>query len=180
MICNGSVVRLRAWKAAPAHVSLKLRRAPLSITAESQTSKNLARAVKAVKIKLITVSKGNSKGTELVSGDAVSAALVSVQCLSGMQSFKWYAATGEWADKIRRYTQFEHLQVKPNPKKAASPQVAVQSEGEKVLKATTAQVSRVYRIGKGSFLLVGHTLCQADTCMQSRTILCCWMKEASP
>ena len=57
-------------------------------------------------------------------------------------------ATGEWGDKIRRYTQFEHLQVKPNPKKAASPQVAVQSEGEKVLKAITAQVSMDQSVGQ--------------------------------
>lgn len=53
-----------------------------------------------------------------------------------------HVATGEWGDKIKRYTQFEHLQVKPNPKKAGSPQVAVQAEGEKVLKAIAAQVSR--------------------------------------
>ena len=82
MICKGSVVRLHIWAAAPARASLKLRRALFSITAESQNSKNLARAVKAVKIKIITVSKGNSKGTEIVAGSAMSAALVSLQCLS--------------------------------------------------------------------------------------------------
>ena len=71
MICKGSVVRLRAWTAVPAHASLKFRRARLSVTADSQTSKNLARAVKAVKVKVITVSKGNSKGTEIVAGGAV-------------------------------------------------------------------------------------------------------------
>lgn len=47
---------------------------------------------------------------------------------------------GEWTDKVKRYTQLEHLQVKPNPKKAASPKVAVQSEGEKVLKLILPQV----------------------------------------
>ena len=41
---------------------------------------------------------------------------------------------------MKRYTQLEHLQVKPNPKKAASPQVAVQAEGEKVLKLIMPQV----------------------------------------
>ena len=81
MICKGSVVRLRAWTAVSAHASLTFRRARLSVTADSQTSKNLARAVKAVKIKVITVSKGNSKGTEIVAGGAVLAALVSVLCL---------------------------------------------------------------------------------------------------
>ena len=58
-----------------------------------------------------------------------------------------HIATGEWGDKIKRYTQFEHLQIKPNPKKAGSPQVAVQAEGEKVLKAISAQVSRICCIG---------------------------------
>ena len=77
MICKGSVVRLRAWTVVPARASLHFRRAPSSVTANSQTSKNLARAVKAVKIRIITVSKGNSKGTEIVAG-AVLAALVSV------------------------------------------------------------------------------------------------------
>ncbi|KAA6425975.1 MAG: eyespot assembly ABC1 kinase family [Trebouxia sp. A1-2] len=50
-----------------------------------------------------------------------------------------YDHPSEWTDKIKRYTQLEHLQIKPNPKKAASPLVAVQSEGEKVLKLITPQ-----------------------------------------
>lgn len=76
-------------------------------------AQKLARAVKPVKIKLVTVSKGNDRGTELVSGD--------------------------WADKVRRYTQVEHTQVKPNPKKVSSPQIAMQNEGEKVLKLIAPQ-----------------------------------------
>lgn len=82
MICEGSILRLRAWTAAPAHVPLYFCRARLSVTADSQTSKDLARAVKAVKVKVITVSKGNSKGTDIVAGGAVLAAPVIVQCFT--------------------------------------------------------------------------------------------------
>lgn len=33
---------------------------------------------------------------------------------------------------LRRYTQVTDIQIKPNPKKAVSPAVQVQAEGEKV------------------------------------------------
>lgn len=48
--------------------------------------------------------------------------------------------TEEWGDKIRRYTQVSEVQVKPNPKKAAEPAVAVVAEGQQVLKAIAPQV----------------------------------------
>ncbi|KAL3154521.1 hypothetical protein ABBQ32_013981 [Trebouxia sp. C0010 RCD-2024] len=108
MIRARLATRLPAWQATRKYVPRS--RAFSCVAADS---KGLARAVRAVKVKVITVSKGNSQGTEIVAG--------------------------EWGDKIKRYTQFEHLQVKPNPKKAGSPQVAVQAEGEKVLKAIAAQ-----------------------------------------
>ncbi|KAK9806742.1 hypothetical protein WJX72_001104 [[Myrmecia] bisecta] len=49
------------------------------------------------------------------------------------------ALAGEWAAKVRRYTPLTQLQLKPNPKKASSPEVAVIAEGERVLKATAGQ-----------------------------------------
>ncbi len=110
---------------------------------ESQPVKSYARAVKPVKIKLITVAKGNSQGTEVVARkfhwcSHVSSKHPFIVCAIN---------AGEWTDKVKRYTQLEHLQVKPNPKKAASPQVAVQAEGEKVLKHLMPQVtSKQHRV----------------------------------
>lgn len=52
----------------------------------------------------------------------------------------WVMVTEEWAAKIRRYTQLSEVQVKPNPKKAADPDVAVATEGQQVLKAIAPQV----------------------------------------
>ena len=48
--------------------------------------------------------------------------------------------TGEWLAKLQRYTQADELVVRPNPKKAMAPSVAVQAEGERVLKALRPQV----------------------------------------
>ncbi|DBB07708.1 TPA: hypothetical protein ACH3X3_009134 [Trebouxia sp. C0006] len=104
-VCSWSVPQLR-WSNVRAIMVV-------CAQADDPTTKSFARAVRPVKIKLITVAKGNSKGAE--------------------------AVAREWTDKVKRYTQLEHLQVKPNPKKAASPIVAVQSEGEKVLKLITPQ-----------------------------------------
>ena len=64
------------------------------------------RDVRKVPIRVISISKGNSKGV--------------------------VAYAEELADKIRRYAPFAELQLAPNPKKAASPAVQVQAEGEKV------------------------------------------------
>ena len=38
----------------------------------------------------------------------------------------------EWQDKVKRYTKFEHINIKSNPKKASSPDVQMQAEGLKV------------------------------------------------
>jgi hypothetical protein len=46
----------------------------------------------------------------------------------------------EWAAKVRRYTQLSEVQVKPNPKKAAQPEVAMAMEGQLTLKAISPQV----------------------------------------
>ena len=67
MIRTRLVIRAPAWRAAPTQVPRS--RVSSRVTADS---KGLARAVKAVKVKVITVSKGNSKGTEVVAGDTTS------------------------------------------------------------------------------------------------------------
>uniref|UniRef100_A0A7S3VR79 RNA methyltransferase n=1 Tax=Dunaliella tertiolecta TaxID=3047 RepID=A0A7S3VR79_DUNTE len=68
-----------------------------------------ARAVRPVPIKIVTVGKGNSSAAA--------------------------AMAEEWLAKARRYTQVHEIPIKPNPKKASSPVVQVQYEGEKVLKS---------------------------------------------
>ena len=47
---------------------------------------------------------------------------------------------GEWLEKLPGYTQASQLTVKPNPKKASEPEVAVQAEGERVLRSISPQV----------------------------------------
>ncbi|KAL4430881.1 hypothetical protein ABPG75_006137 [Micractinium tetrahymenae] len=41
----------------------------------------------------------------------------------------------EWVDKLKRYTNLTEVQIKPNPKNAKDTAVAVQHEGERVLRA---------------------------------------------
>ncbi|PRW58579.1 RNA methyltransferase At5g10620 [Chlorella sorokiniana] len=76
---------------------------------QQQQQSSLARSVRPIPITVLTVSKGGSKGAELMAK--------------------------EWADKLRRYTSLTELQIKPNPKNAKETAVAVQHEGERVLKA---------------------------------------------
>ncbi|KAI3433624.1 hypothetical protein D9Q98_003433 [Chlorella vulgaris] len=73
------------------------------------TGSSLARAVRPIPITLVTVGKGSSKGAELMAE--------------------------EWADKLKRYASLTQTQIKPNPKNAKETAVAVQHEGERVLKA---------------------------------------------
>ncbi|KAG1670829.1 hypothetical protein FOA52_003420 [Chlamydomonas sp. UWO 241] len=69
----------------------------------------LARDVRAMPIKIINVSKGNSKGASMMAD--------------------------EWLDKVRRYTTVDEVTIRPNPRKAQSVEVQKTGEGEKVLKA---------------------------------------------
>jgi len=46
----------------------------------------------------------------------------------------------EWLGKLKRYTQASELVIRPNPKKASEPAVAMQAEGERILKAISPQV----------------------------------------
>lgn len=47
---------------------------------------------------------------------------------------------GEWASKLQRYTSVQQKRVAPNPKRSDSPDVAVRTEGEAVLKALVPAV----------------------------------------
>ena len=47
---------------------------------------------------------------------------------------------GEWLEKLQRYTRASELVIRPNPKKASEPEVAVQAEGGRILKALSPQV----------------------------------------
>ena len=50
------------------------------------------------------------------------------------------AMAEEWAQKARRYAQLSELQIKPNPSRTSDTSVAVQNEGQKVLKTLAPQV----------------------------------------
>jgi 23S rRNA (pseudouridine1915-N3)-methyltransferase len=64
------------------------------------------RDVRPVPIKIVTVSKDNSKGAQLMAQ--------------------------EWSTKISRYTSISTTSIKPNPLKSNSPDVQKQAEAQKV------------------------------------------------
>jgi 23S rRNA (pseudouridine1915-N3)-methyltransferase len=74
---------------------------------------SLARAVRPIPLKLISVAKGTASKDGNAFGN-------------------------EWADKVRRYTQLEEIQIKPNPMNTKDPKIAKVQEGERVLKAVNA------------------------------------------
>lgn len=65
------IARWHAWTGASLHRHRPLRVQNFRVTANAQDTKSLARAVKAVKVRVITVSKGNSKATDVLAGDIV-------------------------------------------------------------------------------------------------------------
>lgn len=78
-----------------------------------QVHAKLARDVRPVPIKLVSVGKGNSAGASLMAE--------------------------EWLAKLRRYTTVTEIQLKPNPKKSTVPEIQMSTEAEKVLKALAAR-----------------------------------------
>lgn len=64
------------------------------------------RDVRSVPIKIVTVSKDNSKGAQLMAQ--------------------------EWSAKISRYTSISTTSIKPNPLKSNSPDIQKQAEAQKV------------------------------------------------
>ena len=49
----------------------------------------------------------------------------------------------EWAEKIRRYAPLTDNRVRPNPKNAASADIAVQVEGQRVLRLLSMQARQL-------------------------------------
>lgn len=79
------------------------------VTARHICGASIARAVRPIPIKIISVGKGNSRGaTEFAS---------------------------EWAEKLRRYTELTEVAIKPNPANSKDAAVQRTQESEKVLKA---------------------------------------------
>jgi 23S rRNA (pseudouridine1915-N3)-methyltransferase len=70
-------------------------------------------AIRAVPLTLLSVAKSGSRA-----GDTLAS---------------------EWAEKLRRYTRVTEIQLKPNPLNAKNPDIAKQHEGERVLKAISAE-----------------------------------------
>lgn len=62
--------------------------------------------------------------------------------VTGRTTAEWClrACTGEWAEKLRRYTRLTEHTVKSNPKKAIDPAVIVSGEAERVLKLLDPKV----------------------------------------
>lgn len=72
---------------------------------------SMARAVRPIPMKIISITKGSSKGGKMFSA--------------------------EWADKLRRYTDLTEIVIKPNPMNAKDASVAMSHEGARVLKSLT-------------------------------------------
>lgn len=66
-------------------------------------------AVRALPMRLVSVGKSRSPGTQLL--------------------------TGHYTAKIRRYCAFEDMQVRSNPKNSSNPDIQVAAEGERVLRS---------------------------------------------
>jgi 23S rRNA (pseudouridine1915-N3)-methyltransferase len=75
---------------------------------DTERRKANARAVRAVPIKLVLVTKGGGKDMD--------------------------KACGEWSGRIARYTQFDEVPCKSNPKNAKEPKAQMEAEAERVMK----------------------------------------------
>lgn len=72
----------------------------------------------------------------------------------------------EWQDKVKRYTKYEAVQLKSNPKKAASREVAMAAESEKLLALVSARDYVVVLDERGTRVTshdVAHLLAKAGT-----------------
>ena len=79
---------------------------------------------------------------------------------------RWYLSAGEWLAKLQRYSQAEEIVVRTNPKKATAANVAVQAEGERVLKALKAQVTLAH--AHRSIPASGTFLAAACICLKAQ------------
>ena len=82
MIRLSYIARWRAWTGASCPRAPRGQR--LRVVADAQNTKSLARAVKAVKVKVITVSKNNSKAADVLAGKAQ---VLKAECVTG--TFAW-------------------------------------------------------------------------------------------
>mmetsp|Transcript_21651 Transcript_21651/g.54504 ORF Transcript_21651/g.54504 Transcript_21651/m.54504 type:complete len:208 (-) Transcript_21651:202-825(-) len=81
------------------------------VVASAREGSSLARAVRPVPIRVLTITKKNSKGAALMAD--------------------------EYAAKVKNYAKFEEVQIRPNPKNSSNPEVQKAAEGERVLKLLT-------------------------------------------
>jgi len=99
--------------------------------------KQLARAVRAVPVKLIYVAKSSSGPAEACAGDHLLATELLVLVLRMLKTWGW---PGDWAAKLARYVRVEQKRIQPNPKRSDAQAVAVRTEGDAVLKALAPSV----------------------------------------
>ena len=137
-----------------------LARAVCGISKQTLRAKEVARAARALPVAVICVSKGSSAAAEAVASTLTFERRVPQSLLGPMfdcmlsqhgcpvhdatclplRHMSANANADEWAGKLQRYVQVDQLNIKPNPRNAAVPDVAVAAEGEKVLKALKPQV----------------------------------------
>lgn len=95
--------------------------------------KQLARAVRAVPIKLIYVAKSSS-------GPAQVSTCLPMSFLYWFRRLRTWGWPGDWAAKLARYVRVEQKRIQPNPKRSDAQAVAVRTEGDAVLKALAPSV----------------------------------------
>ena len=130
-------------------------------------AKPLARAVRAVPIKIITVAKNSSGPAEAcacASNDM--ARMLDRLVLSASMLSQWQGRrasvpylAGEWAAKLQRYTGVQQKRIAPNPKRSDAPAVAVRTEGEAVLKALAPSVCLKTLLGGPRFKVLPREPC---------------------
>ncbi|KAK9904815.1 hypothetical protein WJX75_002999 [Coccomyxa subellipsoidea] len=81
--------------------------------AVSAHKRPFTRSVRPVPVRIVSISKNNSSGADLLAGELLK--------------------------KLERYTEASELIIRPNPKKSVDPRVAMQAEGDKVLKLLRPQ-----------------------------------------
>lgn len=137
--CVSRIAVVYATKAQASHIDVAAGR--------QKDTKQLARAFRSVPVNVVTVSKNSSRAAENLAGETpmlvcrISSIEISIP-LSQQEDMinSQRCAADEYAEKIRRYAPFTASQLRTNPKKAASPDVAIEAEGAKVLQSLQPQV----------------------------------------
>ena len=108
MLSSSAVLLARVHRAAGCCCRWRARARARRAFAASATARGPITAVRPVPLKLIAVSKGNVPAFD--------------------------AAAAEYTDRLRRYTQWEEIVVKPNPKGVADADTQMATEAERVIK----------------------------------------------